>query len=264
MAGTTLKPRSLHSAIDDLCRSGYALLPRVLSPAALGDIRRLLEAVCKAERANGVAWPEPPAGQRVWMLLNKGAVFTDLVRHPLAVALADALIGAPVLLSNATANVVGPGAAAQVLHTDQGYLPDCVDVPMVLTALWLLDDFTETNGATRVLAGSHIGGTATGPTATVVAQAGSLLVLDGRLRHGAGPSADDAPIRRAVIINYCSPVLRQQENFWRSLDPGVFATADPLLRRLLGGEIYDSLGMVNGLGPSWRKKAASAFGPSWR
>ncbi len=71
-------------------------------------------------------------------------------------------------------------------------------------------------------------------------------------------------MRRAMIVNYCSPVLRQQENFWRSLDPCVLATADPLLRRLLGDEIYDSLGMVNGLDLSWRPKAAATFGPSWK
>ncbi len=87
--------------------------------------------------------------------------------------------------------------------------------------------------------------------------------MDGRLRHGSGPSSAEAPLRRAVIVNYCSPVLRQQENFWRSLDPQVLASASPLLQRLLGHEIYDSLGMVNGLHPSLRANAAATFGPSW-
>ncbi len=145
------------SAVDDLFRSGYALLPAVLSPDRVDALRTALDSLLRAERGSGCAWREPPAGQRVWMLLNKGAIFLDLILQPFVIATADTLVGAPVLLSNATANVVGPGAAPQGLHTDQGYLPESVHVPMVLTAIWLLDDFTEENGATLMIPGSHLG-----------------------------------------------------------------------------------------------------------
>src|SRR5260370_13418954 len=184
----TMTSNALDFTLDELSRCGYALVQDILSPATIAAVRLRLDAICEAERDNGTAWREPPAGQRVWMLLNKGSVFADLVRQPLAVRLADTLIGAPVLLSNATANVVGPGAAAQAMHSDQGYLPDSVDVPMVLTAIWLLDDFTEANGATRAVAGSHLDRTAAGSVASVTGCAGQGFVkVVGGVQPGESP-----------------------------------------------------------------------------
>lgn len=255
------------NARDELAHRGYALVPAVLEVASLEGLRSRLDEQAAAEVAAGQAWPEPPNGQRVWMLLNKGAVFVQLVTHELALAASRTVLGPAALLSNITANIVGAGAPAQALHTDQGFLPGSVREPMVLTAIWFLDDFTVVNGATRVIPGSHRveeGASLSEDTAAVTGPAGSLLLLDGRLRHGAGSSLAAAPSRRAVIVNYCSPVLRQQENFWRSLDRAVFERADRNLLRLLGDDVFDSLGMVNGLSPGWRSRAAADFGPSWR
>jgi Phytanoyl-CoA dioxygenase (PhyH) len=255
--GATVVGRGL----EDLRRNGFAVLEDVMPGSRMERVQRLLDEVRRQELADGTAWLQPPSGQRVWMLLNKGHPFLDLVTESAVLDVADALVGAPVLLSNATAHVVGPGTEAQAIHTDQGYLPSCVTIPMVLTAIWMVNDFTEANGATVVIPGSHEG--LVGEPRRVTGRSGSVLLMDGRLRHGAGSSTADACERRAIIVNYCSPVLRQQENVWRSLDPMVLAAADERLLRLLGDELYDSLGMVNGLSRAWRPKAAAAFGPSW-
>ena len=52
---------------------------------------------------------------------------------------------------------IGPGEVAQVLHHDDGIYPLLRPHPeVVLNTMWALDDFTEANGATRIVAGSHV------------------------------------------------------------------------------------------------------------
>ena len=91
--------------------------------------------------------------------------------------------------------------------------------------MWLVTDFTAANGATRVVPGSHLSGRQPSralphPLATVaaVAPAGTALVFDGRLWHGAGANRSDAS-RFAVTMNFCGPQFRMLENYTRGLRP---------------------------------------------
>ena len=255
------------AAADALAKDGYCVLSGALPPEPLAAARAALDEVATREVAAGTAWLEEPDNQRVWMLLNKGRIFVDLVLRGADLISRSALLGDAFLLSNATANIVRPGGKGQASHADQDFIPQPWHRAEVLTLLWMLDPFTEENGATRVLPGSHTSGErrdAADLSAAPCAcgEAGSLLILDGRLWHGAGTGRPGAGTRRAVIVNYCRPYLRQQENFWRSIDPRLLD--EPDLLTLLGGRVYDSLGMVNGLSAGWRERAAGEFGPSWR
>jgi ectoine hydroxylase-related dioxygenase (phytanoyl-CoA dioxygenase family) len=115
----------------------------------------------------------------------------------------------------------------------------------------MLDDFTEANGATRVVPGSHrfedpMGYVRAGG-ATVAAEgaAGTALIFDGRLLHGTGANTSAAP-RRGLIAYFCQPFVRQQENFMLSLDPALRAAASDELLALLGFRCWNTLGMVEG------------------
>ena len=73
--------------------------------------------------------------------------------------------------------------------------------PTVANVAWILDDFTASNGATVIVPGSHVHGThpdyANPPeTVPVIARAGSAMVFDGRLWHGA--AARTAPTGAAT------------------------------------------------------------------
>jgi len=48
-----------------------------------------------------------------------------------------------------------PSPGAQVLHYEQRLCPLPRDRDVMLTAIWALDDFTASNGATQVVPGSH-------------------------------------------------------------------------------------------------------------
>ena len=117
--------------------------------------------VARVEREAGIdqdpKWVDGPENQRVFGLLNKGAEFVELVEHPVVLALMEHLLDAAFLLSSITANVTGPGGYPMGLHYDQGYVPQpWPPVPLVANSIWMLDDFTEENGATRFVPGSHL------------------------------------------------------------------------------------------------------------
>ena len=52
------------------------------------------------------------------------------------------------LMSSITANITGPGGHPMYLHYDQDYVPGpWPPFPLVANIIWMLDDFTEGNGA---------------------------------------------------------------------------------------------------------------------
>jgi ectoine hydroxylase-related dioxygenase (phytanoyl-CoA dioxygenase family) len=137
------------------------------------------------------------------------------------------VLGWPALLGNISGNLTGPGGGEMVLHADQIFVPEpWPSEPQGFNVAWCLDDFTEANGATRIVPRSHLRHTA--PTGNNVTQ--------NERRAGA-------------FAWYTRPIYRAQENWFLSLDPRVrqFASDDMLV--LLGYKA-DGLGLVNGTSPA--------------
>lgn len=238
----------LAEAKADLDRHGYCVVRDVLSPAQVAAIRARVDGQADGEAAAGVAFHDSKANQRIWMLLNKGRVFRELVLHPFAIEMMGHLLGSDFLLSSATANIARPGGEAMYLHADQGYVDFWTERPVVANIAWMLDDFSEENGGTRLMPGSHLArdwrGELRHPTVAAEGPAGSALVFDGRLIHGTGANRTGDQHRRAILTYYCRPFMRQQENFFLGLDPRLRTPAhEPLLNRL-GYSIWRGLGRI--------------------
>jgi len=248
----------LDAAKDDLDRYGLARVAGAISPDELAAAKaRLLEQAAGEDEA-GVGFhdggdaergfPNRP-NQRVWNLINKGEIFRRLVLNETVKTLIGHVLGEEVLLSSFTGNIANPGGLAQGLHRDDGYAPRDLGIPIVANSLYMLDDFTEENGGTRVAPGSHLDTsyTAAAPPETVAATgpAGTVMIFDGRLWHGTG--ANRSTVRRAGVLGYyCRPFVRQQENMTMSLAPEVVAQCSPELLSLLGFQTWRTLGMVEG------------------
>jgi ectoine hydroxylase-related dioxygenase (phytanoyl-CoA dioxygenase family) len=242
------------SARDRLTEQGFAVVPGALDPTLLDRLRERVSEQAAAEAAAGVAFFDSGgANQRVWCLLNKGDVFRDLLRHPVVPELLAFLLGDPPLLSSLAANIAGPGGRAMGLHSDQKYVPlPQPPYPLVATAIWMLDDFTEADGATRVVPRSHVWSCdphADLRPATVAAtgSAGDVLVFDGRLWHGTGANVTETR-RHGIVMHFCRPFVRQQDNFALSLAPDVLRELTPDDRALLGFRVWKTLGGVEGPG----------------
>jgi ectoine hydroxylase-related dioxygenase (phytanoyl-CoA dioxygenase family) len=218
----------------------------------LDEVRGLRARVieqAKGEEASGHAFREPPDNQRIWMLVNKGAIFRDLVLHPLAQHWMTDLLGKDYLLSSLTANIARPGGPPMYLHCDQGYIDFWTPTPVVANIAWMLDDFTDENGGTRLVPGSHLDrerrAYAFEDTVAAEGPAGAALVFDGRLAHGTGPNRTAREERHAILSYYCRPFVRQQENFFLGLDPGVRGSEREEFLARLGYRIWAGLGRTN-------------------
>jgi ectoine hydroxylase-related dioxygenase (phytanoyl-CoA dioxygenase family) len=115
-------------------------------------------------------------------------------------------------------------ADLDVLHSDQDYVPaPFPPYALVGDIMWFVDDFTAENPATRIVPLSHR-----------------------RLRPLNYANVTTNRRRRGILTYYCRPFMRQQENFFLSLDPEVFAPAT--LRQLLGYEMWlGGVGAIGGL-----------------
>ena len=192
------------------------------------------------------------ATQRIYALFAKTRAFDALATHPLLLGVLDQVLGHYQLSAPVGINI-GPGEAAQVLHRDQSIYPLPLDFPpVVVNTMWALDDFTEANGATRVIPGSHRWDHGPEPdTATEAAEmaAGSVLFYPGTLWHGGGANRTDRP-RLGVILEYAAGWLRAQENHVIAVPPATVATLEPRLQELLGYNIYPPfVGYVDGRHP---------------
>ena len=243
----------LTQAKADLASLGYCLLEGLMTPAQVAAVRGRIVELADAEIADGTDYVyEGGANQRVWTLLNKGDVFVDLALDPTVADLMNHLLGFGWLLSNIDANIAGPGGKPMFLHADQSFAPPPWPYPLVANAMWMLDDFTQENGATRVVPGSHLKGEGPMPTiedrltTPVTGPAGTVMVFDGRLWHQTGSNVTERERRHGILQYCCRPFVRQQENWFLSIDPAVLERR-PELRPILGYEQYLSLGMVDGM-----------------
>lgn len=241
--------------LDDV---GYCVVPDVMTTEQLEASRRALDRVFAEDDAAGTALRYGPnlSNQRVWALINRAEEFVALAMHPLALKLVRMLLGSEdILLSTVTANVTRPGGDHGIgrLHTDQGYLPEPWPYKILCNVAFFLDDYTEENGATQVVPGSHKLQVwphdrlppVPSELTQVTGRAGSIVIWDGRLHHATGLNRTADRQRRGVIATYNAPFIRGQENWCRSMDPKMLDKF-PGLAALCGFEEWQTLGGVNG------------------
>jgi ectoine hydroxylase-related dioxygenase (phytanoyl-CoA dioxygenase family) len=251
----------------DVAECGYGVLLDALPRALVARLKDRVLAQAEGERQAGVAYffgddqsgmPAISGGrdlapnQRLGHLLNKGQVFRELLHHPAVADEVGAILGRGAYLSSLTAMIMRKGGVAQVLHSDQQFMPFATPVAMVCNVVWMLVDFTRQNGATRLVPGTHLLPPPTirferdaagerrliqSDAQAVIAEApaGSALVFDGRIWHGAGANQTDTP-RPAIFSYYCQSYLRQQENLPISLREEVYADLTDQERAMVGFE----------------------------
>ncbi len=143
---------------------------------------------------------------------------------------------------------IGPGEPAQMLHRDQwawDFFPFPVGFEVEVSTIWALTDFTEANGATHLVPGSHrwedvsmgdarIAAAAAGAgVARATMPRGSVVMYLGSTVHGAGANASGER-RVGVNVDYCLSWLRQEENQYLACPPEVARTLPRELARLAG------------------------------
>jgi ectoine hydroxylase-related dioxygenase (phytanoyl-CoA dioxygenase family) len=149
-------------------------------------------------------------------------------------------------VSSLSSIAIGPGEGAQPIHADDMVIPLAKPhAPLVCNTMWALTDFTEENGATRLIPGTHeaespeLGKAYEGSVAAAMPK-GSILVFNGSIWHGGGANRTQAR-RVGIAMNYCAGYIRQQENQQLGIPREIAKGFSPQLRKLVGYGIYRGL-----------------------
>ena len=179
---------------------------------------------------------------RLGEILARSRSSAELIGHDLVCAVADRILLPHCVnyrIGSCTGIEIWPGETAQYLHRDDGIYPMTFPgVDCQISALGALTDFTEENGATRVLPGSHNGmgqlrGVHQSDTVPAEMSKGSVLFYMGSTYHGGGANVTNAP-RMALINTYALGWLRQEENMYLSIPKEVANSYPKKIRDLMG------------------------------
>jgi Phytanoyl-CoA dioxygenase (PhyH) len=248
--GPDASPADVAGSLDE---HGYALVEGVLAPA---DVDQRLAALTDlfAATPTGRNFFEGFHTQRIYAVYAKTRAFDDLAVHPLLLAALDHALGPHYQFSAPVALQIGPGEKAQVLHRDEDVYPlTRPHDPVVVNSMWALCDFTEANGATRLIPGSHRWPDdrrpADGEAVAAAMPAGSVLIYLGGLWHGGGANTTDRP-RPGLLLEYVVSWLRPQETQLVAVPPEVVRGLPERLQELLGYNTFPPfLGYVDGRHP---------------
>ena len=186
-------------SIDDstrerLDRDGYVALPGVLSASQITYLRaRIAELLALEGGQAGLEVHQEAGTDRLADLVNKDPAFDICFTEPRLLACVAHVL-ADFKLSSLNFRAALPGSGLQELHTEGGPVTDLADF-QVCNSIWLLDDFTAENGATRVVPGSHRSGKSPRDVMTnrrdhhpdevlLLAPAGTVVVFNSHLWHG--------------------------------------------------------------------------------
>jgi ectoine hydroxylase-related dioxygenase (phytanoyl-CoA dioxygenase family) len=188
-------------------------------------------------------------GHRTWRIYNllvHGPLYERIPVHEGVLPLVERVLDPGCLISSLSSIAIGPGETAQPIHADDQLLPIAKPhAALICNSMWALTDFTEANGATRVVPGSHLWdhspdyGRAYDSVAAEMPR-GSVLVWHGSLWHGGGANRTGEQ-RVGIAMNYCAGFLRQQENQQLGIPSEIARGFSRRLQRLCGYGVYRGL-----------------------
>jgi len=188
---------------------------------------------------------DPFAGfrtRRTGGLIARSAACRELVMNPLVLSAVKGLLGegSGFQLHLTQVIAIGPNEPAQAVHRDQWgfeFYPFPKGYEVQCNTIWAMTDFTEENGATRVIPGSHLHADRLeykeSDTEPAEMEQGSVVFYSGALYHGGGGNRSSAP-RMGVNLTYSRSWLRQEENQYLSVPHDVARGLPDELLRLIG------------------------------
>ncbi|MBQ0720224.1 MAG: phytanoyl-CoA dioxygenase family protein [Gammaproteobacteria bacterium] len=256
-------------AIEEIKTQGYTVIEDFLSPTQLQAVKALLP------RINGQYLGrnnfEGGKTERIYALLAYDKIIQDVVEDPRIMALCDQFLEPNYLLTTSQSICIHPGETPQPWHCDDVFYSIPRPRPMVgLSTVVAIDDFSEENGGTEIIPGSHlwsddeVGGDyrsgegerdsafaerMQGQSVALEMPAGACVVFASNTLHRGGTNTSAKP-RQALSNQYCQPWARTIENFYLSVPTALVNEMSPKLKSLLGYSVHlPFMGQVSGSHP---------------
>jgi ectoine hydroxylase-related dioxygenase (phytanoyl-CoA dioxygenase family) len=248
--------------IEQMRSQGFTIIESLIDETTLVTLRNALSPWLQGQHPGRNSF-EGFHSERVYALLAKSPDLARIVEHPVVLSILDELLEPDYLLSANLAINSHPGETPQDFHRDNagGNGADPAQIHGISTiwnidaTIWNIDAFTEDNGATEIIPGSHLWRGETpqvdDPRAVkAIMPAGSVLIFTGTLYHRGGANRSTAP-RLAITPQFCQPWLRQLENMVLAVPPDKAATLSARTQALLGYSVRAPgfMGYVDGMHP---------------
>jgi ectoine hydroxylase-related dioxygenase (phytanoyl-CoA dioxygenase family) len=268
-APAAMDERMRGAHVQAIARDGYTIVEGAIEPSlieALNGALDRLERNLNAKPSHNTFEGERTV--RIYNLLAHGAPFTEVPIHASVLPIVEGVLDEGCLISSLSSIAIDPGETAQPIHADDQLIPlQKPHRPIICNSMWALTDFSEANGATRLVPGSHrrvspeYGGAY--PTIPAEMAKGSVLIWDGALWHGGGANRTGTR-RTGIAMNYCAGFIRQQENQQLGLAPDLVRGFEPRLRDLVGYGVYRGLiGHIDKKSPAQLLTGAGDFRSIW-
>lgn len=229
-------------------QDGYLIIENFLTNDEVAELKKITEVIAENELKNNEAYLYGNGNrlQRVFNILNKHKRFRDLLSCHTVAQILENIFARDTLhqkyyLSSFQANILNPGSEAQQLHVDYS-LPDPLPPWLIRVNInFLLDDFSEDNGATMVAPGSHK--LLRKPTPNehvdlvkVIAPRGSLVLWSGHTWHRSGANVSDNS-RTALLACFAASYVREiavEENYLEVMSKEALESSPQVLQNMLG------------------------------
>ena len=213
---------------DFLDQNGFLNLGPLLTPHQVERINAKIHSLMTSEGEQAgselldspyIRHPKEAGADRLADLVNKGDVFDVFYTHPKVLAGIAHVLGRSIKLSSLNYRAAKPGMGLQKLHVDwhEAVAPGEFKV---CNSIWLLDNFSKENGATRIVPGTHRSGVmpqdtlkdpeASHPDEVIIeAPAGSVFIFNSHAWHG-GTANHTENVRRSIHSYFCRSDQPQQ------------------------------------------------------
>ena len=235
---------------EELENNGYAVVLNFADLHTVNELKKITYSIAYNQSETGAAYVygNDARLQRIYNLIGKHDIFWNFLLDKRVQSIAETFFKRNTLhdkfyLSSYQANILFPGAKAQILHTDLSIPEPLPPWPVRLNVNLAIDEFNVLNGATLVAPGSHRSlkkpdalseGVSLFP---VTVPSGSLVIWTGHLWHKSGANISDKP-RAALLACFAASYIRElavEENYLAINSSDLLARMPRPLKELIGG-----------------------------
>lgn len=242
----------IEKLINQIKTDGFCVLPNVISKSDCEEYKTLLEGYYSKYSSNyytpnvktEYGLEDKKNEKVVFNLHNKGLEWFKLFENERVTSILDVVLkngsyknSEPYNLLNISARSPLKNSGEQQLHLDSN-LPGG-EFPLICVVLWMLDDFTKENGATRLIPGSHKfltyadNGKKYDEEIVVEGKAGSVLIYNASLWHGGNKNQTDGT-RWGLVLGYGRWFIKPSFDFIKNTPHEIFNQLNDKQKQLLG------------------------------